>query len=552
MMQIKHNSSLIYTALLILLSLVIYSHNQQDIESFRAVKIIKLTATEAEEENLDTDEEHLDNEDKNILASESLTKALALSKQNKTASAIFLYQSMLDDNPNHQIAATNLALLKKREQGCLQAEPAIRHAIAVTRGQRLAKALSLQGSCFIENQRYNDAIKSITRAIEFRPNHALLWKKLAHVQNLSKHAIDVVITTYQRALALDQKDLKLRLLLANLQYQHLDFNGSIGTLREDYSSIKTSFQGQILLAWNYLEVRKFNNAKKHIKIARRLDNSKIDILEAMQRYANKQFNSSINYIKNLKSKSPSFQYLLALNYRAKNWPKSANKYLKKLSTSKNHQLLSQLNTALITNENNKVEKTLLHFKNLIKARTLTPYIGYKGAYIAFNNNHISDAKIWLETYSIPSDDLKTNLLYCDVLWQLDLKDFALQLLHDLHQSAQKNALIIRKYAARLHENDRNTLAEKVINNLVLSDYKSEDFFLDINILLALKQTEKALLRLFEAIDYWPNNTQLRLLLAKTLLLNNQREKSKQQINFLLKLDSKHQPALTFIQENFNE
>lgn len=553
MKQIIHSSSLIYTGLLIAISLLIYNHSQPNPELFEVTDVTLISAIEAEEEEdiVSLEEAQIDVE-KNIFISESLSSAIKFSKEENYQAASFIYKEILNENPNHQIAATNLALINKRELGCSAAMNAIDHAINVTRGQRLAKALSLQGSCFIEAERYIEAIKSLNRAIEYRPDHGILWKKLAKAKNLDKHPIEDVITTYQRALALDAHNIKLRLTIAKLQYYHLDFNGSIKTLRDDYASIKTSYSGQNLLAWNYLELRKFNNAKKHIKLARRLDSTKSDILTAMQSYADKQYNSSINFIKSLKRKSPSYQYLLALNYRGKKWHKSAEKYLLKLDESRNHKYLAKLNLLLLNTNNKQAEDRLLQLNQFSKLRVLTPYIGYKGALIALKANNPKEAKIWLEELSLPSIDLKTNLLYADSLWQSNQPKAALEKLNALYDASPTNPLIIRKYASRLHNTQFPIKAEKVIRSLKSSDYKATDYFLHASLLVASKQANKALIKLAEGIEHWPNNTQLRFLLAQTLFANHQLERSQQQIIYLLRLDANHLQAQKFMQENFHE
>lgn len=563
MKQIIHSSSLIYGSILCLFSLLIYSQNEKNSDSFSSPQVIELTASNEDEENLDididvdaeSDNGDLGTDEKNSFIDKSLKKALTLSRAGEYNAAIYLYQVILKENNNHQIAATNLALLHKRTLGCEQAKTTIAHAISVTRGKRLAKALSLQGSCFIEAKIYTAAIKSISRAIEFHPTHAILWKKLARAQNLSQYPIEEVIETYQRALALDAKNLKLRIKIARLQYQHLDFNGSIKTLRGDYNNIKTSFNGQYLLAWNYIEVRKFNNAKKHIKIARRLDNAKNDILTAMKFYADKQFNSGINFIKGLKKKTTSFQYLLALNYSGKNWIKSANKYYLKLQLSDTHHFLARFHTvqpAASKNKLSSVDNYLKELHKLSQLRVLTPYIAYRGAYVAYHNNLQDEAKTWIEKYAIPSKDIRTRLLYSDILWASSKSIKSLEQLESLYKDSPTSPVIIRKYATRLHEKFENINAMKVFSNLKLSDYKSNDFILKSQILVALKHSNKSLRSLIEGTEHWPNNTQLRFLLAKALLADNQYQRSKQQIQLLLKLDHQHQAAKNFQQENFDE
>ena len=552
MKKLKHSSSIIYASLLCIFSWYIYDISNGSTDDLSISTKINVSIANNVQEQLDAAVNANNDDESDLIIKQLLSKAFHYSADGKPEDSIEQYKKILERNPNHQISAINIALLSKRTSGCELAENHIEHAVTISRGSRLAKALSLLGSCLIEKKEYTLAIEKLERAIEFRPNHSIIWQKLARAQNLGLQPINQVFTTYSRALSLAPNNNELRLKLAKLQHQHLDFNASIATLKNKYSKIRTNYYAQKLLAWNYLELSKNNNAKKHIQLAIRLKKSNRDFLSAMLLTADKQFNSSIELIKSIKKRNPSHHYLLSLNYQAKNWPKSAHRSLDKLNSITEYQYkipLQRLDT----------DRKSLSYADKMKALTLLStqrvsinHIAYIAAQLAFKNQEIIQAKYWIEKLPLPNHYQKINILYSQILWQNKEHQDSLDFLAALHSNHPKSTIISRNYAKKLYKNNQFEQANNIFEMLSVSDYKIVDHITAAKTYLALNKADQALLLLSEAIDYWPNDIEIRYLLAQVLLENNQPERSKQQIQLILKLNNKHNLAQLFLQEHFHE
>ena len=552
MKKLKHSSSIIYASLLCLFTWFIYDISNGSNDDLSISTKINVSIADNVQEQLDVAMNANNDEESDLIIKQLLSTAFQYSDDDKPEESIEQYKKILERNPNHQISAINIALLSKRTTGCDLAQKHIEHAVAISRGSRLAKALSLQGSCLIEQKEYELAIEKLERAIEFRPNHSIIWQKLARAQNLALQPINKVFTTYSRALSLAPNNNSLRLKLAKLQHQHLDFNASIATLKNKYSKIRTNYDAQELLAWNYLELSKNNNAKKHIQLAIRLKKSNRDFLTAMLLTAEKQFNSSIELIKSIKKRKPSHRYLLSLNYQAKNWPKSAHKFLDKLISITEYQYKIPLQRL-------DADRKSLAYADKVNALTLLStqrvslnHIAYITAQLTFKYKEISQAKDWIEKLPLPNNDQKINILYSEILWQNKERQASLNFLSALHKNHSKSTIVSRNYAKKLYKNNQFEQAISIFEMLSISDYKPDDSIIAAQTFLKLDQPERALLLLSEAVDYWPGNIEIRYLLAQELLENNQPERSKQQIQFILKLNNKHDLAQLFLQEHFNE
>ena len=551
MKQLKHSSSIIYTSLLCILTWAIFDLSNGSADAFATSTEINITVTDNVQEQLDAAQAENNDEESDLILKGLLAKAFQASANDKLEESIDLYRQVLERNPNHQISAINIALLNKRALGCEHAKTHIEHAVNISRGKRLAKALSLQGSCLIEQQKYNLAIEKLERAIEFRPNHSIIWQKLAKAQNLALQPIDQVITTYTRALALAPKNNALRLKLAKLQHKHLNFTASIVTLKDKYSRIRTSINAQKLLAWNYLELGKNNNSKKHIQLAMRLEKSNSEFLSAMLLHADKQFNSSIELINSINRKKPSHYYLLSLNYQAKNWPRSAHKFLDKLKPFAEYQYKVPLQRFSANRKNSSYDNKIKTLTQLSQQRVFIQHIAHTAAQLTFKNYDFKQAKDWIEKLPLPNYDQNINILYSQILWQGKDHQASLKFLAALHNANPKSTKIIRSYAKNLYQDKQFEQTKNILEILSIGDYKASDHIIAAQTYLKLNKPTSALLQLSDAINYWPDNIEIRYLLAQILLEDNQVELSKQQIHFILKLNNKHILSQQFLQEHFH-
>jgi tetratricopeptide (TPR) repeat protein len=503
---------------------------------------------DANSETLDDSYQKDDVMDESEQDSLLLQSALALSKQGAFQQAISVYEEIISRNDNHQIASVNLAVLMLRQHGCEKASVNINHAIAISRGSRLAKALSMKGYCLSESKQFEQAIAAFNRSIEFRPNHAVTWRRLAKAQEALGVEVTTVTTTMERALSLDSKNNDWRMHLATYQHERLDFRGSINTIKDSYSSMKASYSAQVLLAWNYLELEKWNNAKKHIEISEELDKSKFELLKAMKLYSEKDYKRSIDVLLKNKKMNNTKRYLLALNYKARKWHKNAKKYFLRTQKKSSFKLKSSLNLIEVTNSDVEPIKINQTFSWLLSNGAIPYYPSYLAAKYLVNVDDLIGAEKWLSNLDYPNKIKHANNLYAHVLWSQGKKQLAIDILSQLVNENKKNHLSIRQLSGYLLINKQSDQALAMLEKINMADYKVEDFLLKSNIYMSLNQLNKAESLLLEGVEYWSDNTEIRFKLAQVFRQTNKNLKSKQQLSLILKLDQSHPAAKKYLAE----
>ena len=548
MKQISRLSSLIYGGILVVLSITIFLSNGRLDNPILDVAIITSENNHEQNESAEVESDNLDEAELSEHDQSQLQQALSYSKNGNLNQAINTYLEILSHNRNHQVASVNLAVLSLRKGDCTTATQAIDHAVNVTRGTRLAKALSMQGYCLLKQKKFNEAITALTRSIEFRPSHSLTWKRLAEAQEKAKRDTQDVLTSLNRALALDPKNNALRISVAEFQHEHLDFRGSINTLKEKYSRIKSIFKAQHLLAWNYLELEKWNNAQKHIKLASNLDKSKMKALTAMELYSNQKYVDSINYIKSNTKLNSQYRYLLGLNFKARNWKKTANKYFARVKKSTTLQLKSDLH--LLQINQNEMDQVLLSegYQALIQAGALPNYPSYLIARILNKDKQYSLSHFWLKDLVYPNPIQSINNLYAHVLWKLNKQEDAIAILADVIEKKPSHQRSLRQYSRYLMGTQSPKSALKHLTKIPFSEFRASDFILLGEIHQALQEHEKAERVLQEGLDYWSQDIDLRIEYAQILKQNRKHEKSRYQLALVLKLDNNHPQAKQYLAE----
>ncbi|MEL7399110.1 MAG: hypothetical protein AAFN68_00915, partial [Pseudomonadota bacterium] len=430
------------------------------------------------------------------------------------------------------------------------ASVAIDNAIDLNRGQRLAKALSLQASCLMEDNQPAEAIVALNRAIEFFPNHALLWKKLAQAQQQQSVPDTEQIITLQRALALDREDQPLRLQLAEKQLQALDFRGAIETIKADYKRLKRDYQAQYLLSWSYLELDMPNNAEKHIRLAKRLDKSKSDFLRAMLAYSDKKYSQSLEILKAQFRRQRTGRYLMAMNFLKKGWPKSTQNYLQLLLDKPDFKARAQLRQWQLLYANTPADTQQAALQQLLDDGYASSYIGELGAQLALQQHTSARASeqalAWLKDTPFPSASPLSNRLYLQALWGSGAQAQVLSLLRQYTSSDPRR---LRLFAHYLSKAQQAAEALEQLSRIHPSDRQLDDYHTMAELALISQQPQVATELLTEATEIYPQSIEIRLQLAK-VLVDQQPQRSKQQVQLALKLNPEHQAAQTFLAENF--
>lgn len=546
MKPLNHYSSLIFGSLFALLSCMVIFAGEHLVEGEQAVVTIYATQQAGSENQLDQDIDDNDSEQIRNL----LSQAQTLSAQQQKTSALQRYEQVLILNPTHQLAAINKAILMKSEMGCELADSAITHAIANNRGPRLAKALSLHASCLLEQQQPQQALIALQKAIEYFPNHPLLWKKLARAQRSSNSDANKVVITFKRALALAPSDQNLRLELAEFQQQQLDFRGSINTLKSAYRQLRRDYQGQYLLAWNYLELNMRNNARKHIRLAGRLNKSKRILLDAMQLYVDKKYDASIALLKQNLRRQRSGRYLLALNYIAKSWPNNAQRFLTLVADKPDYRARAELQNWYLSEQKEESKQRLDRIRMMHERYLSASYLNELAAQLLLSEQQADRAVQWLKTLNFPSRSAALNTLYIEALWATGDKPAVFALLESLQKSDSSDPRILRLHANYLQLDQKPLAALKKMQSMPVSDLEQQDFHNMADLALLLKETTMAIRILQEATDTFPESTTTRLRLAQAHFHNQSTLLSRKQLDLLLKLDPKNPAGLKFLSENF--
>ena len=553
MANIKRLSSFVYGIVFIVLSSCIFISNSDTDHSNSTNTIISSLSATSQSDNIESENNLVNN---NEISSEKHGKsefltAISISKNGDTESAITAYRQVLSTNKNHQSAAVNLAIIMKREHGCDAAMHDIKYAASISRGKRLSSALSMQAGCLMKRGMPEDAIPLLKRSIEFRPNHASTWERLALALEKTGHEGKTVLATYKKSLALNSKNIRLRMAVAKYQQKALDFHGSNATLKARYKSIKKVYRAQYLLAWNYLELAKFNNAKKHIRIAKSLDKSQHDLMNAMILYCNKENKKSIDLIKGINKKSAIYHYLLGLNYKSRNWPISANKQFSKSNKLASLNMRIQYHLALMNINYKNNDGINANIENIVSKQAIIDQPLYLHSVRLFEYGHHEIANTWLEKIPHPNQNKKISNFYAKNLWVLGEKNQAINILikslesdSKRHKSEETIRLLAQYYLAT----SEIDAAEIYLNMIPKSDHTKNDFKLLSKINAKNNHFQHSITTLESAVEMWSNDISLRLLLSDSYKKNSQTDKSIQQLNLILKLDKNNSEAKSLLSQ----
>jgi len=544
-MAILKSSSILYASLVLLLTLAIVLNEnalQSQSGNMQKIDLNRLAQTEGEFElEQDTPEYKVD--------SALFAQAINHGRQGEPELAIAKYQKILSVHGNHQMAAINLAILLKKTQGCENSRALMEHAVLVSRAKRKAKAHALLASCLSEMGEQRLALKHIGQSILFRPNHGKTWLKQARMESLAKLSYTQVLGSYHKAMALDSKNKSLRLEVAGFQYRHLDFNGSIKTLRSKYKLLKSSIKANKLLAWSYLELGKVNNARKYAHRVKNLQSRVSVFSDAFDFYLDGKPEQSITAIKALKSKRGENRYLLALNYQHKKWPNHATTQLMKLKNSSQYDYLSDWRLLQLKNKKLTDKQKIAAYQNLLSQNIHKGRVALEAAQVAKSQGEIDSAlKFILLAKKTEMINKKIERLYGELLWLNGEQDKAIDQLGFLNDHFSGSRIIKRQLANYLSEQKQVSQALMVLGQIHSSDLKNSDLILIATLLVKDGQLQDAIGNLLELLERDDKDIEARFMLAKLLKQSGDTSASKKQLGLLLALAPTFKPAQQMLAE----
>lgn len=178
--------------------------------------------------------------------------------------AISIYQRLLTIQPSHQLSRMNLGLLLVDKKDYLAASEEFTQAIDITSGRRKAKSLAARGSCYIELQKYPEAVFDFEKSIQYRPTDATVWRKLANAQLLNNEDPKLIRETFDRAIALKPDYLAALHERAYLRWASHDFDGARNDLEHVTRVAPDYVASKWTLTYLYLTLDKNQLARKEI------------------------------------------------------------------------------------------------------------------------------------------------------------------------------------------------------------------------------------------------------------------------------------------------
>ncbi len=556
-MKIIKNSSFIYACLVITFTFSIFVNEKSLTAQANTHQVISLNQFQDgdAQESLEAESKISKNNGSSVL----FAQALKLSRQGQTEQAINGYQQILVQKPNHQMAAINLVILLKKTQGCDQLNTLMLRTIEISRGKRKAKAHSLFASCLSENKQYKLALTHLDKSLQFRPNHAGTWLKRARLQQQSKLNYQQVLVSFEKALAMNEKNVPLRLEVARYQQKHLDFNGSIKTIKTKYKSLKNSSEANKILAWNYLALGKTNNAKKHADQVQKLQSKDSLYNEALGAYLDNDLSLALEKLELLKNSNAENHLLKALIYQDKKWYKHSQTQLTKLIEydtyyyrakwlKVNNEFLastSQFNQS----ENQLIKHPYKGLQDFLKLNIQTDHVALLAAQLANKQGAINEAMEFISVAMNGEHKIKkTQKLYVQLLWQQGKHSQAISVLRQANNQYPNSRSLKRLLANYLMSENKASEALIIYQKIPDSDLTEKDRMKIAQLQTSNQQPLAAINSLKELLARNNRHLDARFQLALLLKDNGDINESEKHINLLLKLDKQYPPALKFLSQ----
>jgi len=478
-------------------------------------------------------------------------QALLLSRQDKQPDAIKVYQKIIKLKPNHQMATINLAILLKKSGKYPEAIKTLEHALSISGGTRKGKIYALLGSCHEALKQHNKAIQLYQHSIEFRPSHALTWRRLARQSSLAKRPFNEVLETYNRAIALNPEHTAIYLEKAQYQFTTLDFEGVINTLsnkqlpklnQSEHRLIKNRLR---LLA--YTELGRFNKARQHAKVFQKnlpknASNQDLTLIAI----ATKRYRHARHLLASTQSQKPALTenaYLKAKILQLLGSQAQANTLWNALLKDQTYSFLAQLNVAKTLAKNEQRQQALTVFTELLSKANYTADIAYKMSLLSIDLNQELPARRYAKlALSMHPKRRKYQLLKAEIDHQFGKLYAALTELEVLSERYPKSRTVLRQWAKTLESAKQYPEAIEKYRLITASNQKKNDLFSLAKLLIKTNDIEASSAVLESLLEKYNDHIEARYLLAENLCLSRLQTQCHYQAGLVLKLDKTHSGA----------
>ncbi len=487
-------------------------------------------------------------------------QAMTASQQGYRHTAIAIYQQITALKPNHQMAAINLGLLLKKDNRCKEAVSVLDHAFSISGVARKGKILALLGACYMEHKQYAEAAEYFRRSIEYRPSHALTWRRYA--ESLWRNGKDygTVLSHFDKAIALSPSNPKPILLKARYQLCVLDFAGMLATLTDADNALNATKKAQReyleLLVWSYLEQGKRNAATKTLqKLFSATKNetqsrSKTVFWQAMKHYLDNKYQRSIRELQKLEpslKNSPLMAaekaYLLAKNYFQ---TRKYTKVLHVLSAIQSNTILDhrmELLTAKTYASMTEHQQALAELQELFRQPIYTADVAYQAALTAAELELDKQAGGYLQ-HALASQPENTDYQLAGTKFEQRFGSLSKALLsyQTLAKQYPNNRKILRHWAKALSDAHLADDAMELYQQLVEVNPEEQDLYELAGIQYLQGNYTSAIQTLTSLLEQNSGHISARFLLARSWCGLRNQNRCQQEAQRVLKLDQQHSGA----------
>jgi len=478
----------------------------------------------------------------------NFSKASVLAKIGNSSAAIASYEHLLSIQKNHQSANINLGFLYLDEGLFVKAEQVFLQGIGSTAGHKKAKNYSGLGEALFQQGRYQEAILSYQKSIEYRPAYALSWRNVAKVaRKIGDHQL--VLDSYQKAISLEKNNLKMRLEFADYMIGRMDYLKAIEQLKKAKQIDRESFLIRLRLAFSYLQARKPINARKQLALAKKnvQRESEKRKIEAMLNYLTEKYQEVIALLKNnlKKNRDNDFEYyLIAKSYVGLGRNKDGLKYVNKISSESSYFYQGKYLLAEAYVDNDQAVESVKLYRQIIAQINDNSRLLYQAAKAEQQANNYLQA-IDLVTQAIKlRPNRRLFLQKADLYWQLGQKE---QAIADLIQLLETYPNYLRAmYHLADYSYQTGDIASSIehFTNLIdqNENYGDAQYQLSV-IFFAQRDFVKSEQLLAAYLLRKADSKRSRLLYARTFCETGQFRACKEQLELVLKLAPDYQPAL---------
>ena len=487
------------------------------------------------------------------------TLAQAQSQQKKLEQAIETYHQLVFRQPANQAATINYGLLLNKTRQYEKSIAVFIKSISISSGKIKAKAYAGLGTAKFELNQYDEAEQAFSKSIEYRPQHAVSWRKLARIQSFTSAAPSVVNQTYLKALSLSDLDFRAQLEYGQFLLSRLDFKTATTHLLKARKLAKSNSKVRLNLAMSYLERNKYKDARKHLRwiLKRKKQTANFDIATILYNYSKKDYPKAIELFSTIELKDEyksiaeyySARTLSALSSLNESKKVKQPEYILAFQSQmidNQWKYLSELRLSRIYQKNKQYKLSLNLIDHLVEETLNRESLLYqKSELLTLIGEHANALTAIENAYSASPNSPRVSIRYANILFNNNKSNEATELLNLLLEKKPQNIkarAALAKIQIALGQTElaieQYLIATKSAPGNVRLKFELANIFVSNKDYLNAKET------LSELLLQNSKHIEARILLARANYLNLEYQQSLIEIDFALKLNPKNEIALT--------